>query len=185
MIQEFVSQCVQKNRMTTEFFKNVIRILLLYFLNQKGVLWCLKKARYKMTFQLFLKNSKFRPKKQIFSCTIYLFIHKCTNWPKLYCNLLTLQNISCSDWSWNLHITMHNRVFRGSKLHLMRMGNIKCKNNADFFSLSLHNGMVFYWSSMSVCMLLFFFMFILKQQKRLKRCLVDSHENIISMILQQ
>ena len=137
MIQEFVSQCVQKNRMTTEFFKNVIRILLLYFLNQKGVLWCLKKARYKMTFQLFLKNSKFRPKKQIFSCTIYLFIHKCTNWPKLYCNLLTLQNISCSDWSWNLHITMHNRVFRGSKLHLMRMGNIKCKNNADFFSLYL------------------------------------------------
>ena len=66
---------------------------------------------------------------------------QCTNWPKLYCNLLTLQNISCSDWSWNLHITMHNRVFRGSKLHLMRMGNIKCKNNAIFFpSISLQWG---------------------------------------------
>ena len=84
-------------------------------------------------------------------------MYQCTNWPKLYCNLLTLQNISCSDWSWNLHITMHNRVFRGSKLHLMRMGNIKCKNNADFFPSILHNGVFFYWSSMSVCMLLLFF----------------------------
>lgn len=32
---------------------------------------------------------------------------------------------------------MHNRVFRGSKLHLMRMGNIKCKNNVDFFFSSI------------------------------------------------
>ena len=144
----------------------------------------LKKARYEMTFQWFLKNSKFRPKKQIFSCTIYLFIHKCTNWPKLYCNLLTLQNISCSDLSWNLHITMHNRVFRGSKLHLMRMGNIKCKNNAYFFfSISSQWGGFFTEAAcLYACCC---FLCSCYNKKKLKKFLVNSHENIISMLLQQ
>ena len=145
MIQEFVSQYDQKNQMTAEFLKNAIRILLLYFI-KKG--FFLRKQGIKWPSNDFWRTPNWDLKS-----TIYLFIQNCTNWPNLYCNLLTLQNTSCSDWSWNLHITMHNRVFRGSKLHLMRMGNIKCKNNVDFFSsLSLHNEVILFWSSiLSLC----------------------------------
>ena len=41
-----------------------------------------------------------------------------------------------------------------------------------FFPLSLHNGVVFYWSSMSVCMLLFFYV----HTKTTKKIEKTSHE---------
>ena len=137
MIQDFVLQCDQKNQMTAKFWKMSLEFCFCILSIKKGVF--LRKQGIKWPSNDFWRTPNWDLKS-----TIYLFIHKCTNWPNLYCNLLTLQNTSCSDWSWNLHITMHNRVFRGSKLHLMRMGNIKCKNNVDFFSLSLYNGMIFF-----------------------------------------
>ena len=75
MIQEFVSQSVwwllNFSKMWSKFCFSILSI-------KKKIL---KKARFKMTFQWFLKNSKFRSKKQIGNWTIYLFIHKCTNVP--------------------------------------------------------------------------------------------------------
>ena len=111
------------SKMWSEFCFCILSIKKGVFLRKQGIKWP--------------SNDFWRTPNWDLKSTIYLFIHKCTNWPNLYCNLLTLQNTSCSDWSWNLHITMHNRVFRGSKLHLMRMGNIKCKNNVDFFFFSI------------------------------------------------
>ena len=79
---------------------------------------------------------------------------------------------------------MHNRVFRGSKLHLMRMGNIKCKNNADFFSLYLFTmGWFFTEVACLYACCCFLCSYYYNNKKRLKKCLMNSHENIISMLL--